>query len=81
MSFISFTFLKSRRIRYAARMGELRNAYVTVVGKYKRKRALGDRGGRTDNIKMGTREIGCRLDLSGSDSLSYQASVITVTKH
>jgi hypothetical protein len=48
-------------------MGEMRNAYKTLVGKPQSKRPLGrPRHGWEDNIKMNLREIECELDSSGS---------------
>jgi hypothetical protein len=54
--------LKSRRMRWAghvARMGEMRNAYMILVGKPEGKRPLGSPRRRwVDNIKLDIREIG-----------------------
>jgi hypothetical protein len=53
--------IKSRRIKRAghvARMGEIRNAYNTLVGKPKGKKPLGRRRRRRlDNIRMDLKEI------------------------
>jgi hypothetical protein len=55
--------MKSRRVRWArhvARMGEMRNAYIILVGKSEGKRPLGRPRRRwEDNIRMCLREIGC----------------------
>jgi hypothetical protein len=48
-----------RREEHVARMGQMRNAYSTLVGKPERKKPLGRRRSRwEDNIKMDLREIG-----------------------
>jgi len=53
--------IKSKRmrgVRHVASMGEVRDAYIFLVGKPKRKRPLGrPRSGWEDNIKMYLREI------------------------
>jgi hypothetical protein len=54
------TMIKSMRMRwegYAARMGEMRNAYRILVGKRKEKGQKRPRRGWQDNIKMDLREI------------------------
>jgi hypothetical protein len=54
--------IKARRIRWAghvARMGEVRGAYNSLVGRPEGRRPLGRPGRRwEDNIKMDIREIG-----------------------
>jgi hypothetical protein len=56
-----FRVIKARRMRWAghvARMGEVRGAYNTLVGKPEGRRPLGrPRHGWEDNIKMDLREI------------------------
>jgi hypothetical protein len=45
-----------------AYLGEMRNAYKILVGKFERKRLLGrSRGGWEDNIRIGLREIGWEI--------------------
>jgi hypothetical protein len=53
--------ITSRKIRWAGRMprmGELRNAYYTLVGKAEGKRPLGTPRRRWKYIRMDVREIG-----------------------
>jgi hypothetical protein len=53
-----------------AHMGEMRNAYIILVGKPEEKRPAGKPKHRSeDNIKMDLRDVGfrgCGLDSSGS---------------
>jgi hypothetical protein len=50
--------IKSRRMRWAARMGKKRNAYTLLVGRPERNRPLGRPRCRwMDNIKMDLLEI------------------------
>jgi len=50
--------MKKRWAGYVACMGEMRNAYKILVGKYDGKRQLGRRWHRwEDSIRMGPREI------------------------
>jgi len=66
--------IKSRKMRWVghtARMGEIRKAYNTLVGKPEAKRILGRPRRRwEDKIRMDSREIcwkRCGLDASGSE--------------
>jgi hypothetical protein len=53
--------IKSRRVRWeghVACMGEMRSAYIILVGKPERKNYLEDRHKWKDNIRIDLREIG-----------------------
>jgi hypothetical protein len=64
-----FRVIKSRRIRWmgdVAHTGEMRNAYIILVGRPEEKRPFGRCRFRTeDDVRMDLRER-CGLDASGS---------------
>jgi hypothetical protein len=70
--------IKSRRVRWAdhiARIWKMRDAFNILVGKTDEKRPLGRPRCRWEgNDKIDHKEIGCGLDLSGSEQETVVSS-------